>query len=166
MPMAAAALEGLDREALIRRLVAAECGRMPEIPADENDINARPTAAPRTALRQPSRLPQRGRQTPLKRSRPSDVEHFCIDLGSSERINAGAVVRCICDASGIRSHLIGAIRLDRTRAFFEVKPCAADQVRRAGNRARIDGRLVQVRPVAAGASPNGKSLRPQHRPNR
>ncbi len=159
MPLATDALADLDREALIRRLVAAELGRMPTIEAEENEINARPAAASRTASRQPLR----GRQSSRKQPRSAGAEHFCIDLGHSEPINAGAVVRCICDASGIGSRSIGAIRLERNRAFFEVHPEAASQIRRNAGRARIDGRPVQVRPVAAAGRTDAKRPRPRQR---
>jgi ATP-dependent RNA helicase DeaD len=164
MPTAVAALEGLDRDALIQRLVAVEYSRRPQTAAEENDLNARPVATARPPLRQPARSPQRGRQPFRQPARPAEARHFCIDVGQSKRINAGAVVRCICDAAGIRSNLIGAIRLDQTRAFFEVQACAADQVRKSADRVRLDGRPVQVRPVAAGAAPQGKAARTRYRP--
>ena len=150
LPVAAEALKELDRESLIRRLVASACGHLPQLSAGEDEINARPAAAPR-----PVRGSREKTRKPLGASR---TEHFCIDLGRSAPINAGAVVRCICDASGIRSHQIGAIRLDKSRAFFEVHPCAADRVRRTANRVRLDGRPVRVHPVAA-ASPAGQAPR-------
>ena len=162
LPAAAAALDGMDREALIRRLVAAECGQMPEIPAGEADINARPATANVKAAPRSTRAPERIRR-PQSRTRAAAVQNFSMDVGRSDRINAGAVVRCICDAAGIRSHLIGAIRFDQTRTYFEVHPSAAEQVRRTAGRIRLDGRPVRVQPAAA-AAPARKSSRAQPRP--
>ncbi len=162
MPVALEALEGLDREAIIRRLVAAECDRLPRIGDVEDDINARSATPIRPSAGKKASAARKGRSLPRQRTPVPQVQHFCIELGASGPINAGAVVRCICDAAGIHSRSIGAIRLARAQAFFEVHDQVADRVQRMAHKVRLDGRSVLVRPVKA-AAPGGLKRPPASR---
>lgn len=65
-------------------------------------------------------------------------------MGRLDKINKGAIVRLICDKSGIDSDMIGEIRLNREFSFFEVEKQAAGRVHNSLNYAKLGGRTVQV----------------------
>jgi len=65
-------------------------------------------------------------------------------VGKLDKINKGAIVRLICDKSGIDSDMIREISLNREFSFFEVEKQAAGRVHNSLNYARIGGRAVQV----------------------
>ena len=67
--------------------------------------------------------------------------------GKLDKINKGAIVRLICDNSGIRSNLIGDIDLNREFSFFEVEKSASREIRKSFSNARLNGRPVEVHRV-------------------
>lgn len=138
MPAIQDALAGLDREELIRRLVSVEFNRRLRNYRNADDINVKMTAGT-----PPAALPAKksDRRTAKK------TQRFLINVGRLDKINAGAIVRLICKKSGIRSHMIGAIDLDRDYSYFEVEESAARHVWNSVNNATLDGRTVQVRKV-------------------
>jgi DbpA RNA binding domain. len=68
-------------------------------------------------------------------------------VGWLDKINEGAIVRLICDKSGIGSGMVGEISLNREFSFFEVEKQAAGKVHNSLNNAKLDGRIVQVHKV-------------------
>ena len=75
------------------------------------------------------------------------TQRFFISVGKLDKINKGAIVRLICDNSGIRSSLIGDIDLNREFSFFEVEKNASRKIRKSFANARLNGRPVQVHRV-------------------
>ena len=135
LPAVSQALAGFDREELILRFVAADCNRFLEDYRVAGDINAtiRPSAAGQPANGRPARPDATG------------VRRFFINVGRLDKINEGAIVRLVCNHSGIRSQQIGRIELKREFSFFEVARGVADKVRRSLKEVPFDGRRVQVR---------------------
>lgn len=142
LPAAYEALAGIDRDALIQRLVASEFKRFFERYRDAADINVTPrkpagTGARTAKPKPPAKNRLQGRKT----------QRFFINIGRLDKINEGAIVRLICDRSGIRSNMIGQIDLKREFSFFEVEQRAAGRVHQSVKNARLDGRTVKIRPV-------------------
>jgi len=138
MPAIREALDGFDREELIRRLVAVEFNRMLRNYRNADDINVKVASAAAPAA-SPAKKPDR--------RMAKKTQRFLINVGRLDRINAGAIVRLICNKSGIRSNMIGAIDLERDFSYFEVEESAARRVWNSVNNATLDGRTVQVRKV-------------------
>ncbi|MBC2709743.1 MAG: DEAD/DEAH box helicase [Desulfosarcina sp.] len=143
LPAACEALAGFDREELILRFMAAGFKRFLEDYRDAGDINA--------AVR-PSSVGLAGNG---RKARPDATgkRRFFINVGRLDKINEGAIVRLVCDHSGIRSHQIGRIELKREFSFFEVARGAADKVRRSLKKVQLDGRWVQVRDAGRRKTP-------------
>ncbi len=159
LPAVYAALEGLDKEELIKRLVASESDRLIEYYRHAGDINLKP----KKKIGAPA-----GKAKPAlkKRLQNKKTQRFFINVGRLDKINAGAIVRLICDHSGIRSHMIGQIDLKREFSFFEVEQRAAGKVSQGIKNARLDGRSVKVQLVSgnngstrAGANPGRRGKR-------
>ncbi len=131
-----ASLSHLDKESLIRKMVGLQFSDLIRSYQDAGDINV-----------------------PLEpdRSRASIKDHharklkatrrFFINVGRLDKLNEGALVRLICEKSGIRSHRIGVIDLKREFSFFEIDQRAASRVQHALKNTRLDGRNVTVREV-------------------
>jgi len=145
LPAISKALAGFDREELILRFMATDFNRFLEDYREAGDINA--AVRPSSVVR-----PTNGR---LARPNATGAQRFFINVGRLDKINEGAIVRLVCDHSGIRSQQIGRIELKREFSFFEVARGAADKVRRSLKDVSFDGRLVQVRD-AGHKQPQGK----------
>ncbi len=135
LPAVSEALAGLDREELILRFMSAGFNRFMEDYRNAGDINA--------AVR-PSKVGLSGKSRKV-RLEGTGARRFFINVGRLDKINEGAIVRMVCDQSGIRSHQIGRIELNREFSFFEVARGAADRVRRSLKNVQFDGRRVQVK---------------------
>lgn len=135
LPAVCEALAGFDREELILRFMGAGFNRFLKDYRQAGDINA--------AVR-PSKVGLSSKRRNV-RADTTDARRFFINVGRLDKINAGAIVRLVCDQSGIRSHQIGRIELKREFSFFEVARGAADQVRRSLKDVQLDGRRIQVR---------------------
>jgi ATP-dependent RNA helicase DeaD len=138
MPAIRDALNGFDREELIRRLVSVEFNRMLRNYRNANDINVKVASATASAT-SPAKKPDR--------RLAKKTQRFLINIGRLDKINAGAIVRLICKKSGIRANMIGAIDLDRDFSYFEIEARAARHVWNSVNNATLDGKTVQVRQV-------------------
>jgi len=198
LPAVHEALEGFNKEELIKRFVSAEFNRFLEYYHESDDINVKPnqksakSSAPekkKDRNRRSSRrademndkavqksatpsFPEKKKKNSKKNSRYADDNYmtdldtvfslpenrkngskkrrtqlFSINVGRSNKINEGAIIRLICDKSGIRSNMIGRIDLNRTSSFFEVEQNAAEMLEGFFNNATLDGRPVQVRKV-------------------
>ncbi len=139
LPAVYAKLADIDKEELIKRFVSAEFNRFLTDYHHAEDINVKNDPKRKAPFKSEKKIRPRRKKT----------QRFSINVGRRDNINPGAIVRMICDNSGIRSNLIGAIDLNRKSSFFEVAQSAAAQVRNSVKNATLDGRHVQVREVFA-----------------
>jgi ATP-dependent RNA helicase DeaD len=158
LPAVYAALNGMDKEALIKRFVSAEFSRYIEYYRHTGDINVKPrkkvtgTKRPKTHPESRKKFASGTAATKLKSPVKSyltgrKTQRFFINVGRLDKINPGAIVRLVCDHSGIRSNKIGQIDLKREFSFFEVDQRVAGKVSRSIKNARIDGRAVKVQAI-------------------
>ncbi len=134
LPLAEKALEPFSKEALIQRLISLEFNRFLDDYRDSQDLNVR------AAKSKP-----RGETLPEKANK--DVRRFFINIGRLDNINEGAIVRLVCDKSGIGSKKIGQINLKREFSFFDVDKRVADKVLLGLKNAKLDNRSVTIKPV-------------------
>jgi ATP-dependent RNA helicase DeaD len=159
LPAVCDALEGFDKEELIRRFVSSEFNRFLSYYHHADDINVKTGNKTRTESRHTGRKERdRGKNNkngtdsrPAGRRKenikPGNTSRFFINVGRLDKINEGAIVRLICNKSGIRSGMIGEINLNREFSFFEVDKSAAGKVRNSLNNVKLDGRPVQIQEV-------------------
>ena len=177
LPAIHTALSGLDKEELIKRFVSAEFSRFIEYYRHAGDINVKPqkrvtgTKKPNSHLK-PHKKYAAGTET--AKSKPPvtsringrKTQRFFINVGRLDKINAGAIVRLICDHAGIRSNKIGQIDLKREFSFFEVEHRVADKVRQSIKNARLDGRAVKIQAIIENKSGGQTSGKPQKQAKR
>jgi ATP-dependent RNA helicase DeaD len=170
LPAVYEALNGMDKEELIKRVVSAEFSRFFEYYRHAGDINVKPRKKI-TGTKKPKAQPKpykkyatgdtAANSTPPAKNRIQGrkTQRFFINVGRMDKINAGAIVRLICDHSGIRSNKIGQIDLKREFSFFEVEQRVADKVSQSIKNAHLDGRAVKVQAILenkSGAQTAGK----------
>jgi ATP-dependent RNA helicase DeaD len=144
------ALEGFDREEIIQRFVAAEFNRIFKNYRHARDINASTESRPAKTVKPGKPLPARPgvRPGPDKtRSRLKKIQRVLINVGRMDKVNEGAILRLICDQSGIKSGMVGAIDLNREFSFFEVEKNVARRVINSVNNTSLDGRVVRVKMI-------------------
>jgi ATP-dependent RNA helicase DeaD len=156
LPPAYEALCHLDKKEIIKRFVAAEFNHFLDYYRDAEDINAK-SRPPR------ERQPNRQRSENAKRTRrlqAYDTKRFSINMGRVHNINAGAIVRLVCENCNIPSSQLGAIDLGRDTSFFEVSKEIAGAVREGMQNLRLDGRKVSIRAAGRqGGGEQGKNRR-------
>ncbi|MBI9076548.1 MAG: DEAD/DEAH box helicase [Desulfatibacillum sp.] len=171
MPAIFEAFDGLDREDIIKRMVSTEFTRMLDYYRNAGDINA--SSMPKNQGNYekkggyerksgPSSYQQRDKYSktskPKARLRGKKTQRFFINRGRLDKVNEGTIVRLICDNSGIKSHSIGQIDLNREFSFFEVEQSLAPRILRSLSNATLDGKALQIR-EADERKPNNKAER-------
>ncbi|MDF7825115.1 DEAD/DEAH box helicase [Pontiellaceae bacterium B12227] len=151
LPPAYEALCQLDKKEIIKRFVAVEFNHFLDYYRNAADLNSKP--APRR-----ERQPGQQRSDNSKRNsrmQAYDTKRFAINVGRVHNVNAGAIVRLVCENSGIKSNAIGAIDLGRDTSFFEVSKEAANTIRQGMENLDLDGRKVSVRSASGGGGGGG-----------
>lgn len=126
------ALGDMSRNELIQRFVSVEFNRFFDAYRDSGDLNVKT----RNASSRPNRE---------KRLTGRNSQTFLINVGRKDNIREGAIVRLICDRSGIRSGKIGQITLKREFSFFDVDKCVSQKVFKGLKGARLDDRTIDIR---------------------
>ena len=142
------ALCHLDKKEIIKRFVSVEFNHFLEYYRNANDINVKPR-------------PQRERSAPgghqrtenskrNSRMQAYDTNRFSINVGRVHKVNAGAIVRLVCENCNVKSNQIGAIDLGRDSSFFEVSKEASSAIRSGIKDLKLDGREVSIRSATGG----------------
>ncbi len=150
LPAVCGALENFDKEELIKRFITAEFNRFLQNYHNADDINVNTKTRAKAMPESKNRHEVRAKTRPVKRKKrlgSGKNQRFFINVGRLDKINEGAIVRLICDKSGIGSGMVGEISLNREFSFFEVEKQAARKVHNSLNNAKLDGRIVQVHRV-------------------
>ncbi len=75
---------------------------------------------------------------------PVESLRFSISIGRQHNANKGAILRLVCDKAGIKSQMIGAIRIKQDYSVFDVDKKAAQRVRNSMKKVKFDGKQVTV----------------------
>ncbi len=137
LSLAQKVLGGLSKDELIQRVVSLEFNRFLNDYRHSRDLNARPKEQEKKAVK----IPQKPEKT------EKAVRRFFINIGRLDNINEGAIVRWVCDKSGIRSKKIGQIDLKREFSFFDVDKRVAGKVLQRLNNTKLENRIVTIKPV-------------------
>jgi ATP-dependent RNA helicase DeaD len=130
-------LDGLTKEELIQKFVSIEFNRFLNYYKESKDINASLKKKTET-----HRAAKKDRQQ--KNLAPGKSKRFFLNSGSMDNLRKGALIRTICNRSGIGSEKIGPIEIMREFSFFEVDSSVADKVLKSMEGAKIDKRKIRV----------------------
>ena len=134
-------LSGLDKEELIRRFVSAEFNRFLDYYRGAEDINVTVKKRPTNADKAEDRL-------------AGNTRRFFINVGRLDKLKENAIVRLVCDNSGVSSKKLGRIELKREFSFFDVDKSVAHKVLKSLKGVTLDGRKIR-----ATFAENGKKTR-------
>jgi len=149
--MAYEALCHLDKEEIIKRFISVEFNHFLEYYRHAGDINAKPRKNNNNDSRRGPRKDGRRRE----RNENPDVKRFSINMGRKHKINAGAIVRLICENSNIKSNQIGEISLGQDQSFLDVKKEAVSAVQSGMKNVQLDGRKVSLGSAGSGDYSSG-----------
>ena len=132
-------LESLDREDLIKRLVATEFSRFLSFYKDAVDLNvaARERGGGRDGM---SRREKRDR----KDRRRVDFVKFKIELGRSHRLGPKSLITLINKDAKLRRAEIGKIEILKNYSYFEVEQGYENNVLDSFKRIRFDGNRILI----------------------
>jgi len=124
-------LSALSKEELIRRVVSAEFNRFLDYYRGAEDINVRVKKRQTKADKAKHRL-------------AGNTQRFFMNVGRLDKLKEGAIVRLVCDKSGISSRKLGRIELKREFSFFDVEKSVAKKVLKSLKGATLDGRKIRT----------------------
>lgn len=157
LPPAYEALCHLDKKEIIKRFVSVEFNHFLEYYRHAADINVKPRGQGQGAGDRPSGGQRTDNQKRKSRMQAYDSRRFAIGVGRVHKINAGAIVRLICENTGIPSNQIGEIELGRETSFFDVSKEAIPALREKMGNMRLDGRKVSIRSADGGGGGGSSS---------
>ena len=173
-------LKHLSKEDLIQKFISIEFNRFLSYYKGAGDINASlKRKEPRYSTRKTGRKDRFSKKgdyggkegAPWKKSRskkdrwqkhagPEKGTRFFLSSGELDDLSKGALIRTVCERSGIDSKQIGPIEIMREFSFFQVDDSVSERVLKSMKGAKIDGKAVRVQ----AAENNGRT--PGHRPER
>ncbi len=154
LPSVYKAFDRMSKEELIQRVLSLEFNRFFGDYRDSVDLNL----AGRKAVK--GKISGKEKTKTVSKTVPDrKVQRFFINIGRLDNINEGAIVRWVCDKTGIRSSKIGQIDLKREFSFFDVDQRVAQKVSKGLHKAKLDNRVVTIQPVERSGAPVSKKRR-------
>jgi ATP-dependent RNA helicase DeaD len=127
-------LSTISKEELIRRFVSAEFNRFLDYYRGAEDIN----------VKVKKRHPKSDKADKAEHRLAGNTQRFFINVGRLDKLKEGAIVRLVCDKSGISSRKLGRIELNREFSFFDVDKSVAHRVLKSLRGVTLDGRKIRA----------------------
>ncbi|MCG8575085.1 MAG: DEAD/DEAH box helicase [Flavobacteriales bacterium] len=133
MDVALEKLESYTKEDLIKRIVASEFNRFKKFYEKEGNLNARLSDKGGDDF-------GRGRRG----SSNSNAQRFFVNLGKKDGFNQGALLRIVCDSSGINKSLVGKIDIMNNFSFFDADKSYTDAIIKSMQNVNFEGKVLNV----------------------
>lgn len=146
LPLILNEFEGYTKEEVIKHFVSAEFNRFIEYYERAGDLNARSDG----------RGEKKGENRGRRNNRSEGRTRFFVNLGKRDSLNAGGLLRVICDSTGLRSDNIGRIDIMGTFSFFEADDEQVDLILDKVNGSQYEGHHVKVEVTKNKKSSKGK----------
>ncbi|MEY2651964.1 MAG: hypothetical protein RLZZ321_1057 [Bacteroidota bacterium] len=138
----------LSKEEVIKRFVSAEFNRFIEYYERAGDLNA--SASKEDRDRSDRERPDRG-----SRAREEGKTRFFVNLGRRDGLNPGAMVRIICDATGLNSKALGRIDIMTSFSFIEADDEHTQKILKLVDGTEFEGHKVSIEVTAPGQGGGG-----------
>jgi ATP-dependent RNA helicase DeaD len=135
MPQILAAFEEFSKEDVIKRFVSAEFNRFIEYYQRAGDLNAAARNDDRSSVDRPTRR---------ERVREEGKTRFFVNIGRRDGFNPGALLRVVCDATGLNSAAIGRIDIMTSFSFFEADEEHSEKILKTVNGTEFEGHQVSI----------------------
>ncbi len=145
MPAIMKGLEDFSKEDLVKRFLSAEINRFSSSDKNDQNLNAKLDTKGRDDYKRKTRLVN------------SDSQRFFVNLGQKDGFNRGALLRIVCDKSGLTKNSIGKIDILKNFSFFDADISVADKLLRSLQNVEFEGKSMSVEKTNNGNSGSGTS---------
>lgn len=155
MPKILSEFESLSKEEVIKKFVSAEFNRFIDYYHRAGDLNAKAGKDDnREGRGERDRDRDKGR-----REREEGKTRFFVNIGKRDGLNPGALLRVVCDATGLKSDKIGRIDLNASFSFFEADEEYTERILRNVNGQNFEGHDVSIEVSSSAQGKSGGSSR-------
>jgi ATP-dependent RNA helicase DeaD len=146
LPTIFAEFENFSKGEVVKMFVSAEFNRFIEYYERAGDLNAAAGSSDRE-----------DRRPKGERSRGADEgkTRFFVNIGRRDGFNPGALLRVICDATGLTSTAVGKIDIMTSFSFFEADQEHADNIIKQVNGTDFDGHTISIEVTTSKESGGG-----------
>ena len=147
MPQILESFESLSKEDIIKRFVSTEFNRFINYYDRAGDLNAA------------ARDDRGGERKGVKsdRAREEGKTRFFVSIGRRDGLNPGALLRIVCDATGLNSQAVGRIDLMTSYSFFEADQEHTEKILKNVNGTDFEGHQVSIEVTASKEGGSGRS---------
>jgi ATP-dependent RNA helicase DeaD len=125
----------LSKEELIKKVVSLEFNRFLSYYKNAQDLNNVDT----TRLKSSS-----GKESSFSGGRDQNNSRLFLNIGEMDKLNAGALLRIICDSTGITKDAIGRIDIKGNFSFVNVNPEVSQLIIDSLSNQEYNGRQIRV----------------------
>lgn len=144
LPLINNEFDGFTKEEVIKKFISAEFNRFIEYYERAGDLNSKAQSGrDRDNGRGRGRDRDRGRGRE-RRGSDENKTRFFVSLGAKDGLNAGGLLRVICDETGLTSGNIGRIDIMEAFSFFEAEDQHKDKIIAQANGAQYEGKKVKI----------------------
>ena len=149
LPQIFSEFESFSKEDVIKKFVSAEFNRFIDYYHRAGDLN---TKAGKDEAHE-----KRGDRERGSRRREEGKTRFFVNIGKRDGLNPGALLRVVCDATGLKSDKIGRIDLMASFSFFEADEEYTERILRNVNGQNFEGHEVSIEVSSAKSNKSGGS---------
>ncbi len=146
LPTIFAEFENFSKEEVVKMFVSAEFNRFIEYYERAGDLNASTGSSDRE---------DRGPKGERSRGSDEGKTRFFVNIGRRDGFNPGALLRVICDATGLTSTAVGKIDIMTSFSFFEADQEHADNIIKQVNGTDFDGHTISIEVTTSKESGGG-----------
>lgn len=129
-------LKDFSKEDVVKMFVSDEFNRFLDYYKKAGNLNAKPEAGGERDSGRPSRGRREGTDEGKQR--------FFVSLGTKDGLNAGALLRLLCDNTGLNSSAIGRIDLMPAFSFFDADEDQTEMILRKMKDASYEGKNMSI----------------------
>src|SRR5690554_491709 len=129
-------LKDFSKEDVVKMFVSDEFNRFLDYYKKAGNLNAKPEAGGERDSGRPSRGRREGTDEGKQR--------FFVSLGTKDGLNAGALLRLLCDNTGLNSSAIGRIDLMPAFSFFDADKDQTEMILRKMEDASYEGKNMSI----------------------
>lgn len=141
LPLINEEFEGFTKEEVIKKFISAEFNRFITYYERAGDVNAKAESG-----RDRDNGRGRGRDRDRNRGPRNDENktRFFVSLGAKDGLNAGGLLRVICDETGLNSGSVGRIDIMEAFSFFEADNEHKEKIVAQANGAEYEGKRIKI----------------------
>ncbi len=140
MPQILSSFESFSKEEVIKKFVSAEFNRFIDYYERAGDLNV-------AARKDDGREKKTGKSD---QARDEGKTRFFMNIGRRDGLNPGALLRVVCDATGLKSQNIGRIDLMASFSFFDADEEFTERILKHVNGANFEGNNISVEVTSSG----------------